>query len=401
MIKGKKILLGVCGSIAAYKSAFLVRLLVKAGAEVKVVSTPAAETFITALTLSTLSKNKVYSSFINEEGEVWNNHVELGLWADIFLIAPASANTLAKMAHGLCDNLLLATYLSARCPVIAAPAMDLDMWAHPSTQENIKRLKKHEVQILDVEDGELASGLVGKGRMAEPEQILKDVNAHFSKSLPLKSKRILISGGPTYEAIDPVRFIGNRSTGKMGVALAVQAANQGAKVTLVLGPSALEVEHSNIKLIRVESTAEMKAAMEKHFAKHHWCIMSAAVSDYRPVKAAKEKIKKKDSTLSLNLKKNDDILKGLGKKKKKNQLLIGFALETEKELTYAQGKLKSKKLDFIVMNSLRVKGAGFGHDTNKITILDRNDERKDFSLKSKDEVAKDILNYALKLSAKK
>ena len=401
MIKGKKILLGVCGSIAAYKSAFLVRLLVKAGAEVKVISTPAAETFITALTLSTLSKNKVYSSFINEEGEVWNNHVELGLWADLLLIAPASANTLAKMAHGLCDNLLLATYLSARCPVLAAPAMDLDMWAHPSTQENIKRLKKHEVQILDVEEGELASGLVGKGRMAEPEQILKDVKAHFSKSLPLKSKRILISGGPTYEAIDPVRFIGNRSTGKMGVALAIQAANQGAKVTLVLGPSALEVEHSNIKLIRVESTAEMKSAIEKHFAKNHWCIMSAAVSDYRPVKAAKEKIKKKDARLSLNLKKNDDILKGLGKKKKKGQLLIGFALETEKELTYAKGKLESKKLDFIVMNSLRVKGAGFGHDTNKITILDRNDERKDFSLKSKDEVAKDILNYALKISAKK
>jgi len=327
MIKGKKILLGVCGSIAAYKSAFLVRLLVKAGAEVKVISTPAAETFITPLTLSTLSKNKVYSSFINEDGEVWNNHVELGLWADLFLVAPASANTLAKMSYGICDNLLLATYLSARCPVIAAPAMDLDMWSHPSTQENIGRLKKHGVHILDVEDGELASGLVGKGRMAEPENILKDLKSFFSKGLPLKSKRILISGGPTYEPIDPVRFIGNRSSGKMGVSLAVQAAKLGAKVTLVLGPSALNVDHPNVKLIRVETASEMKVAIEKHFPKHHWCIMSAAVSDYRPVKPAKEKIKKKDSKLSLDLKKNDDILKGLGKKKKKSQLLIGFALE--------------------------------------------------------------------------
>ncbi|WP_081212373.1 bifunctional phosphopantothenoylcysteine decarboxylase/phosphopantothenate--cysteine ligase CoaBC [Salegentibacter sediminis] len=397
VLKGKNVLLGVTGGIAAYKTAFLVRLLIKAGAHVKVVMTPAAKEFVTPLTLSTLSKNEVYSSFTNEEDEnaVWNNHVELGLWADFMIVAPASANTLAKMASGTSDNLLLAVYLSAKCPVFFAPAMDLDMYRHPSTNNSFDQLKEYGNIMIPVGTGELASGLHGEGRMAEPEDIMQFLEEHFSALLPLKEKTILITAGPTYEAIDPVRFIGNHSSGKMGFALAEKAAALGANVILVSGPTHLEISEPNLKLIRVVSNEEMYAEVNKYFPEADVVIAAAAVSDYKPKQVASQKIKKNDNNLTLELEKTRDILAGLGEIKK-DQLLIGFALETNDELENARGKLKRKNLDFIVLNSLQDKGAGFKKDTNKITIVFP-DSVKEFDLKPKSEVAADILNEIVTL----
>lgn len=397
VLKGKNVLLGVTGGIAAYKTAFLVRLLIKAGAHVKVVMTPAAKEFVTPLTLSTLSKNEVFSSFTNEEDEnaVWNNHVELGLWADFMIVAPASANTLAKMASGTADNLLLAVYLSAKCPVFFAPAMDLDMYRHPSTNNSFDQLKEYGNLMIPAGTGELASGLHGEGRMAEPEDIIQFLEEHFSAQLPLKDKTILITAGPTYEAIDPVRFIGNHSSGKMGFALAETAAALGANIILVSGPTHLEISEPNLKLIRVVSNEEMYAAVNKYFSEADVVIAAAAVSDYKPKQVASQKIKKNDNNLTLELEKTRDILATLGENKK-DQMLIGFALETNDELENARGKLKRKNLDFIVLNSLQDKGAGFQKDTNKITIV-YPDSVKEFDLKPKSEVAKDILNEIVTL----
>ena len=388
MLKGKKVLLGVCGSIAAYKSAFLTRLLVKQGAEVQVLLTADARSFITPLTLSTLSKKPVYSEFFHSGDGTWNNHVELGLWADVMVIAPASANTLAKMAHGICDNLLLATYLSARCPVYFAPAMDLDMYQHPSTLANINTLLGYGNKLIEAEDGELASGLSGVGRMAEPEHIVALLEHHFTASQRLAGKKVLITAGPTHEAIDPVRFIGNHSTGKMGFALAEAFAGLGASVELVSGPSSLHSSHSLVHVTRVSSATEMLAAATDRFDGCDIAIFAAAVADYRPAEQAKEKIKKEGDSLTLHMVKNPDIAATLGKSKKK-QFTVGFALETTNELAYAKEKLHKKNLDLIVLNSLKDPGAGFAHDTNKITILDH-DGNRTFDLKPKQEVAHDI-----------
>ncbi len=389
VLSGKNILLGITAGIAAYKTSFLVRLFIKAGANVKVVMTPQAKEFVTPLTLSTLSKNPVITSFTEEEGEVWNNHVDLGLWADIMLIAPATANTLSKMANGHCDNFLLATYLSAKCPVYFAPAMDLDMYQHPSTKESLKKLQEFGNHIIPAESGELASGLSGQGRMAEPETIVEAISNSVKKNLPLYKIKFLITAGPTYEAIDPVRFIGNHSSGKMGFALAEEAARLGATVFLVSGPTALTAKSSSVKQINVTSTAEMLQATESYFDEVDVAIAAAAVSDYRPIKAADQKIKKSEKTLSLELEKTEDILLAMGKRKKK-QLLVGFALETENEVENATAKLDKKNLDFIVLNSLRDKGAGFKEDTNKIKIISKTNSL-DFALKPKQEVAKDII----------
>ncbi len=396
MLKGKKILLGVCSGIAAYKVAFLTRLLVKAGAEVQVVMTPGAKEFITPLTLSTLSKNPVYSEFTSGSKGEWNNHVELGLKADLILIAPATANTIGKMANGLCDNLLLAVYLSARCPVMFAPAMDLDMLKHPATKKNIDTLKSIGNILIPPGTGELASGLHGEGRLAEPEEILNFVEEFFSRKKKLSGKKILISAGPTYEAIDPVRFIGNHSSGKMGVALSEEAAAEGAEVFLVIGPSSVKTNHPNIKRTDVTSAQEMYDACIAAFKKCDVAIMSAAVADYRPVKPSPVKIKKKDIALNIELEPTKDILAQLGKTKKKNQVVAGFALETDNEVENAKKKLRSKNLDFIVLNSLQDKKAGFRHDTNKITIIDSNNKISNFELKSKEEVAKDIIAHLVK-----
>ena len=396
MLKGKKILLGVCSGIAAYKAAFLTRLLVKAGAEVQVVMTPGAKEFITPLTLSTLSKKPVYTEFTSGTNGEWNNHVELGLKADLILIAPATANTIAKMANGMCDNLLLAVYLSARCPVMFAPAMDLDMLKHPATQKNMDTLKSFGNILIPSATGELASGLHGEGRLAEPEQILKSVEDFFDRKKKLAGKKILISAGPTYEAIDPVRFIGNHSSGKMGVALAEEAAAEGAEVFLVIGPSSVKTNHPNIKRTDVTSAQEMYEACTVLFKKADVAIMSAAVADYRPAKVSAVKIKKKDSSLTIELEPTKDILAQLGKTKKKNQLVVGFALETNNELENAKKKLRSKNLDFIVLNSLQNKKAGFSHDTNKISIIDSNNKISNFELKNKDEVARDIIAHLIK-----
>lgn len=390
MLAGKRILLGVSGSIAAYKSALLTRLLVKAGAEVKVVMTPSAHDFITPLTLSTLSKNPVLTNFTKDETGEWNNHVDLGLWADAVVIAPASANTLAKMATGICDNLLIAVYLSARCPVFFAPAMDLDMLQHPSTKNNIQKLTSWGNRLLDPAHGELASGLVGTGRMAEPEEILKSIE-HFFSSGPLKGKKALVTAGPTHEAIDPVRYISNHSTGKMGFAIAEELANQGAEVTLITGPTSLSKDLNGIKVIAVNSADEMYAASVQHFADADISVLSAAVADYKPAAKADQKIKKKDENLILELVKTKDIAAELGKLKRNGQIIVGFALETENETAHAEKKLTSKNFDLIVLNSLNDKGAGFGHDTNKITIIDSAKESKEFNLKSKKEVARDIV----------
>jgi len=396
MLKGKNILLGVCGSIAAYKSALLVRLLVKAGANVRVILTASAADFITPLTLATLSKNPVYTRYFEEETGVWSNHVEMGLWADYMLIAPLSANTLAKIASGLCDNLLTATYLSARCPVLVAPAMDLDMWKHQSTQENIRQLEGFGNLVIAPESGELASGLVGTGRMAEPEQIMMFLEKTIKAGLPLLGKKALVTAGPTYEAIDPVRFIGNHSSGKMGFAIADELAALGAEVTLVAGPTQ-EKSIRPVRRIDVVSAAEMLSACETAFEGTDITVMSAAVADYTPVEVADQKIKKADGKLHLVLKKTTDILAQLGRTKQAGQLLIGFALETEHEEANALGKLERKNLDMIVLNSLNDKGAGFRSDTNKITIFNKAAEKKEFSTKSKAEVARDICLEILKL----
>ncbi len=393
MLSGKKVLLGVTAGIAAYKTAYIVRLFIKAGAEVRVVMTPEAKEFVTPLTLSTLSKNEVVSSFTNEEGETWNNHVDLGLWADFMLIAPATANTLSKMANGHSDNILLATYLSAKCPVYFAPAMDLDMYKHPSTKASFQKLEEFQNKMIPVGSGELASGLSGEGRMAEPEEIVQFITKDLQAQLPLYRKKILITAGPTYEAIDPVRFIGNHSSGKMGYAIAEEAANLGAEVILVSGPTALQVTHQNIKLVRVTSTQEMYEQVHQYYAEVNVAIAAAAVSDYKPKQIAHQKIKKSDAEISIELEKTQDILLSLGKAKK-DQLLVGFALETENEVENAKGKLARKNLDFIVLNSLNDKGAGFQAATNKIKII-YPDQIKEFGLKSKQEVAKDILNEVI------
>lgn len=392
VLNGKKVLLGVSGGIAAYKTASLVRSLIKAGAHVQVVMTPASKDFVTPLTLSTLSKNPVFSEFYNkdDENEQWNNHVELALWADYILIAPATANTLSKMANGVCDNLLLATYLSAKCPVYFAPAMDLDMYKHPTTLDNFKKLESYKNIMIPAESGELASGLSGEGRMAEPENIVSFLEKHILEALPLYGKKILITAGPTYEAIDPVRFIGNHSTGKMGYDIANEAANLGAKVYLVSGPSHQKVNNRSIELIKVTSAEEMYQACNEKYALVDVAIAAAAVADYKPKNVAQQKIKKSDAAFSIELEKTKDILQSLGTQKK-NQFLIGFALETENEIENAKLKIQKKNLNLIVLNSLNDKGAGFGQPTNKVTFIDNNFQIEPKELKSKEDVAVDIV----------
>ncbi len=391
MLQGKKILLGVTGSIAAYKAILLVRLLVKAGAEVKVITTKAAADFVSPLVLSTLSKNKVLQDLsTNDE---WANHVQLGRWADVFLIAPLSCNSLAKMANGFCDNLLMATYLSATCPVVVAPAMDEDMWWHPTTKKNIQSIINNGNQVISVQNGELASGLFGEGRMAEPEEILTFIIENFFRQTFFQNKKVLITAGPTYEAIDPVRFIGNHSSGKMGFALAETMYLQGADVKLVTGPTAEKLAYNNIKKVDVTSAAEMFEACNNIFQEVDIAIMSAAVADYKPNLVATEKIKKKADDFTIHLEKTNDILFELGKQKKEHQFLAGFALETNNEVENALDKLVRKNADCIILNSLHDKQAGFKFDTNKITILSKSGEKIAFDLKSKKEVAEDIVSY--------
>jgi len=393
ILSGKKVLLGVTAGIAAYKAAFLVRGFIKAGAEVRVIMTPDAKDFVTPLTLSTLSKNEVLSTFTQEENEnaVWNNHVELGLWADFLVIAPATANTLAKMASGTSDNLLLATYLSAKCPVYFAPAMDLDMYKHPSTHQSFEKLISYGNIMIPATSGELASGLEGKGRMAEPEAIVSFVEDDILNKLPLKGKKVLITAGPTYEAIDPVRFIGNHSSGKMGYAIAEAAAGLGASVILISGPTHLQLKHNLIEVIRVTSAAQMLDAVQANFDKVDIAVAAAAVADYRPAQVANQKIKKKEASMSIALEPTTDILAYMGKTKGK-QFLVGFALETENEIANAKGKLERKHLDLIVLNSLNDQGAGFKTETNKVTFISKSGAVVPQELKPKDEVAKDLLH---------
>ncbi|RXJ50750.1 bifunctional phosphopantothenoylcysteine decarboxylase/phosphopantothenate--cysteine ligase CoaBC [Gelidibacter gilvus] len=404
ILSGKNILVGITAGIAAYKTANLVRLFIKAGAHVKVVMTPASKDFITPLTLSTLSKNPVHSSFFNDdetvptnmqENAVWNNHVELGLWADLFIIAPATANTMAKMANGVCDNLLMATYLSAKCPVYFAPAMDLDMYKHQSTLSSFNILKGFGNIMIPATSGELASGLVGEGRMAEPEDIVTFIEKDVLGQLPLYGKKIVITAGPTYEAIDPVRFIGNHSSGKMGFEIANAAANLGAEVILISGPTHQTVSNGLIKVINVVSASQMYDAVHTYFDTVDIAILSAAVADYKPKNVSDTKIKKKDTTLTIELEKTKDILASLGKIKK-NQFLVGFALETNNELENAKGKLKAKNLNLIVLNSLKDKGAGFGGSTNKVTFITERQDIIQHDLKSKEEVAVDLMNQIIK-----
>ncbi len=397
-LSGKKILLGITGSIAAYKAAFLVRLLLKSGAEVQVLMTKAATSFITPLTLSTLSKKPVYTEVSSKKG--WNNHVELGLWADAMILAPLTATTMAKLAHGICDNMIAAAYLSARCPVFFAPAMDVDMWHHPATQENVSRLQHFGNHLIPVEHGELASGLIGEGRMAEPEHIVAFLEDFFDTEPDLLGKKVLITAGPTYEPIDPVRFIGNRSSGKMGVAIAEEAAKRGAVVTLILGPSKVMPEHANIQLIKVETAQQMYEAALQHFPTADMGILCAAVSDYRPKEAALQKIKRQGENRTIELVENPDIAAALGTLKQANQLLIGFALETQNEEANAKSKIEKKNFDLIVLNSLNDPGAGFNVDTNKITLISRDNKMRKFELKSKTAVATDILNEIIPLIQK-
>jgi len=399
LLQGKRILLGVTGSIAAYKAAHLTRLLIKEGAEVQVIMTTSALDFITPLSLSTLSKKPVLHSSHNPQTGEWNNHVELGLWADLFLIAPLSANTLAKLATGYCDNLLTATYLSARCPVMVAPAMDLDMYQHPTVKQNLKKVQEYGNILLDAEDGELASGLSGQGRLMEPEQILQNVVELLSTERPLKGKRFLVTAGPTYEAIDPVRFIGNHSSGKMGIAITKALAHQGAEVILVLGPSVLEVQHPLVQTVRVTSANEMYKAAHSHHLQVDACIFAAAVADYRPASVATEKIKKEAGEMNISLKRNIDIAKTLGESKREGQIHVGFALETNDEDSNALVKLKKKYFDLIILNSLNDPGAGFQHDTNKVTLFFRNGDKETFGLLPKTEVAALIVQKIKKLLA--
>ncbi|MCB0431340.1 MAG: bifunctional phosphopantothenoylcysteine decarboxylase/phosphopantothenate--cysteine ligase CoaBC [Flavobacteriales bacterium] len=395
-LRNKHIVLGVTGSIAAYKAAFLVRLLVKEGVSVQVVMTDAAKDFITPLTLSTLSGKPVLNRFSDEDGN-WNSHVKLGMEADLVLIAPATANILAKMANGVCDNLLLAVILSSRAPVAVAPAMDLDMYRHPATKHNLETLLQRGTHIIDVESGELASGLIGEGRMAEPEHILQWIRNFFGghTTLNLSGKNVLVTAGPTREAIDPVRFLSNHSSGKMGYALAEEAAKAGAQVTLISGPTALHTVHPNIRRIDVETAKDMLAACEEQFPAADLTFMAAAVADYAPAQSSEEKLKKQGTEMQLRLVENPDILAHLGEKKQKHQILVGFALETNNEEANAQKKLMAKKLDFIVLNSLRDEAAGFGTDTNKVTILGAGGSKESYPLKPKQEVAADILNHVI------
>lgn len=400
MLKGKKIILGICGSIAAYKAAALTRLLVKAGAEVQVVMTPDAVEFITPLTLSTLSNKPVLTAYFDKKTGTWNHHVQLGLWADLLLIAPASANTIAKLANGLCDNLLCAIYLSAKCPVYFAPAMDLDMWAHPSTQNNVSKLQDYGNFLIQPGTGELASGLVGEGRLAEPEEIIAFLakNDHDKSRLqkgPLHGKKAVVSAGPTFEAIDPVRFIGNHSSGKMGYALAEALHQLGATVTLISGPTSLPAP-KGIRKTDVVSAKDMLEACLKEFESADIAVMSAAVADYTPEQVADKKIKKSDAHFTITLTKTTDILATLGERKQAHQVLVGFALETDNELANAIGKLEKKNLDFIVLNSMQEQGAGFGGDQNKVTLIDRNHQQFAYPLKPKKEVAMDICNFIVK-----
>ncbi|MBC7626625.1 bifunctional phosphopantothenoylcysteine decarboxylase/phosphopantothenate--cysteine ligase CoaBC [Ferruginibacter sp.] len=394
MLQNKKILLGISGSIAAYKTAVLVRLLIKAGAAVKVVMTPAAKDFVSPLTLSTLSKNQVLSDLSNNDS--WSNHVMLGRWADVMLIAPLSCNSLAKMAHGICDNLLTAVYLSSTCPVIVAPAMDEDMWLHPAVQNNLQIIQQFGNQVIPVENGELASGLTGDGRMAEPETILSKLEDFFLYTKELAGKKVLVTAGPTYEALDPVRFIGNHSSGKMGIAIATEFQKRGATVTLVLGPSAIAAP-AGMKVVHVQSANEMFTACTTVFDKMDIAVMSAAVADYTPVTVTEEKIKKSDDFFSVEFKKTKDILKHLGTVKKEGQILVGFALETHDEINNALKKLVDKNADLIILNSLNDTGAGFGTDTNKITIFDKNGGEHQFETKLKTAVAADIVNTIIRL----
>lgn len=391
-LSGKKILIAISGGIAAYKIHFLIRDFVKKGAEIQVIMTPDAEHFVTKLSISTLSKNPVYSDFYSDNG-TWNSHVEMALWADVMVVAPCTAGTLSKMVHGLCDNLVIATYMSAKCPVFIAPAMDLDMYAHPSTTRNLELAESFGHHIIPAESGELASGLIGQGRMAEPETITKSIEDFFDSETKktLAGKTVLITAGPTYEAIDPVRFIGNHSSGKMGFSLAEQAAKRGAKVILISGPSAQKINNENIELHKVTSAKEMLSKVLEFYDKTDIGIASAAVADYAPKEIAKEKIKKNDENLTIELVKNPDILKTMGEKKT-HQFLVGFALETQNEEENAKGKLEKKNLDMIVLNSLRDEGAGFKNDTNKIKIFTKTG-KTEFDLKSKEEVAKDILDF--------
>lgn len=395
MWKGKKILLGVTGSIAAYKSILLVRLLIKEGAEVKVIMTNAAKDFVTPLSLSTLSKNPVLTELFDDQS--WSNHVMLGRWADVMLIAPLSCNTLAKMAHGICDNLLLATYLSATCPVVVAPAMDEDMWHHPTTKENLAKLNSFGNKIIPVDKGELASGLFGDGRMAEPEAILDYVSKHFFLEKDLLGKKALVTAGPTHEPLDPVRYIGNRSSGKMGIAIADALSARGASVHLVLGPSDIKMHNNGVEVEHVESAEQMYKACAAQFPSVDIAVMAAAVADYTPATWSPEKIKKKDSTFSLELVKTKDILQSLGAIKKPKQVLVGFALENANEKEYAINKLNNKKADMIVLNSLRDEGAGFGFDTNKITIFEKDGVSHSYERKPKQQVAEDIVDRIVKM----
>ncbi|MBC7849314.1 MAG: bifunctional phosphopantothenoylcysteine decarboxylase/phosphopantothenate--cysteine ligase CoaBC [Chitinophagaceae bacterium] len=395
MLTGKKILIGITGSIAAYKIILLVRLLVKQGAEVRLILTPAARDFVSPLTLSTLSKNPVISDLFNESS--WSNHVMLGRWADVLLVAPLSCNTLAKMANGHCDNMLLATYLSATCPVCVAPAMDEDMWHHPTTKLNLDKLSSFGNKVIPVEKGELASGLFGDGRMAEPETIIQFIIDNFFLTRDLEGKKALVTAGPTFEPIDPVRFIGNHSSGKMGAALCEELAKRGASVDLVMGPSPIQFDSPNINVRRVQTAEEMYNQCVQLFPTADVTIMSAAVADYTPIKKAEEKIKKVEDQFSIELTKTKDILKSLGEKKHNGQLLVGFALETRNEREYALQKLTKKNADLIVLNSLNDEGAGFGYDTNKITIFEKNGTELSYERKPKQQVARDIVDRIVKM----
>ena len=396
MIKGKKIVLGITGSIAAYKAAVLARALIKKGAEVQIVITPAGKEFITPLTLSTITSKPVISEFFARRDGTWHSHVDIGLWADLMLIAPATAATIGKMANGIADNMLITTYLSMKAPVFVAPAMDLDMFAHPSTQKNLDILRSYGNHIIEPSEGELASHLVGKGRMEEPEKIVEVIEEFFAKEQDLKGKKVMITAGPTYEKIDPVRFIGNYSSGKMGYALAENCAERGAEVTLISGPVSISTVNPNIRKISVESAEDMYNAAITEFPSSDAAILCAAVADFTPENVADQKIKREKDDLIIRLKPTHDIAASLGKLKTDKQIMVGFALETNDEMNNAKGKLERKNLDFIVLNSLNDKGAGFQHDTNKITIVDK-EHVTEFPLKSKKEVAADIINHLSEL----